>query len=235
MSIIRTNNLSRKIGDNTIIDNFTFNFESHQIYNILGPSGAGKTSLLRLLNRLDEPTGGNILFHDKDQCEYTPSEIRQRIGYLFQTPYLFPETVRENLLYANDKLSEPEMMKLIEMVHLLRNFLDLKVDNLSIGEQQRIALARLLALNPDILLLDEPTSALDPTATEVIENLIKEIVSQKEFTVIFVTHNPEQALRMGGQALFLVKGKLIETGTTEKIVNDPQTELGKLYKDRKLQ
>ncbi len=233
--IIQTENLTRKIKDKTIIDNFTFAFEDHHIYNILGPSGAGKSSLLRLLNRLDEPSGGSILIRGKNQCEFKPSEIRRRVGYLFQTPYLFSETVRDNLLYADDRLSESQMKEHIEAVHLTGDFLDTPIDNLSIGEQQRVALARLLALNPDILLLDEPTSALDPTATEAIEKLVREIVDQSKFTVIFITHNPQQAIRMGGRSLLMVKGKLIESGDSEQVVNSPRTEMGKLYKERKLQ
>jgi putative ABC transport system ATP-binding protein len=233
-NIIETKNLTRTVNQKTIIDNFTFYFENHKIYNILGPSGAGKSSLLRLLNRLDEPTGGEIMFNNKDHCAYSSSELRSRIGYLFQTPYLFPRTIKDNILYAAPDLTESEMERILVQTHMSVDSLDYPVDNLSIGEQQRVALGRLLAMKPEVLLLDEPTAALDPTATEAIEQMIKEIVKQEKFTVLFVTHNPEQAFRMGGQALLLVKGRLIESGSSEQVINNPQTEMGRQYKEKKL-
>ena len=232
--ILETSNLTRKINSKTIIDNFSFAFERHGIYTILGPSGAGKSSLLRLFNRLDEPSGGTMIFNGKPQCEYTPCQLRRNISYLFQTPYLFPGTVRENLLYGEKNLSDESMRELLKQVRLKTDYLDVDSENLSIGEKQRVAIARLLAIKPDILLLDEPTSALDPANTESIELLIREIVAKKELTVIMVTHNPEQALRMDGQALLLVKGKLIESGPAPEVVNSPQSELGKKYKARDL-
>lgn len=232
--ILETQNLSRVVNQKSIIDDFTFAFENHKIYNILGPSGSGKSSLLRLLNRLDEPTNGKIFYNGKDHCEYKPAELRTSIGYLFQTTYLFPGTVKFNLKYANQGLTDDDMLALLAQVHLGEDFLEDDTDNLSVGEQQRVALARLLALKPDVLLLDEPTAALDPTATEAIEQMIKEIVKQQKYTVIFVTHNPDQAVRMGGQGLLLVKGKLAEVGPAEQIVNTPQTEMGRQYKEKKL-
>ena len=232
--ILETKNLTRTVSQSAIIDNFTFSFERHQIYNILGPSGAGKSSLLRLLNRLDEPTDGEILFNEKAQCDYSPSELRTKVGYLFQTPFLFPKTVKDNLLYAAPDLADSEMDRILEQTQMSADFLERPVDNLSIGEQQRIAFGRLLAMNPEVLLLDEPTSALDPANTEGIENLIRSIASQGQQTVIMVTHNPEQALRIGGQAILLVKGQLIESGSVEDIVMNPGTEIGRQYKDKRL-
>lgn len=232
--ILETSGLTRKNSKQTIVDDFTFGFARFDIYTVLGPSGAGKSSLLRLLNRLDEPSAGEVIFNGKKYNEYTPCQLRRKIGYLFQTPYLFPGTVRDNLLYGEKDLAESHMIELLEQVMLAAIFLDKDTENLSIGEKQRVALARLLAIKPDILLLDEPTSALDPTNTEAIESMVKNIVEQKVLTAIMVTHNPEQALRMGGQALLLVRGKLIETGRSEEIINFPKTELGKLYKAKKL-
>lgn len=232
--ILETANLTRKISDKTIVDDFTFAFERHGIYNILGPSGAGKSSLLRLFNRLDEPSSGTMIFNGKPQCDYTPCQLRRNISYLFQTPYLFPGTVRANLLYGEKNLSDEMMRDLLKQVRLKTDYLDVDSENLSIGEKQRVAIARLLAIKPDILLLDEPTSALDPANTEAIELLIREIVARKALTVIMVTHNPEQASRMGGRALLLVKGKLIEHGPAGEVVNSPRTELGKQYKAKEL-
>jgi len=238
-AILEIKNLGREVptrnGSKTIVRNISYTFEKGRIYNILGPSGAGKSSFLRLLNRLDEPTRGQVVFmgNSYDQCP--ACDLRRQIGYLFQTPYLFPGTVRENLLYAEDKLTEENIRHLVKQCRIPPDIIDDSVENLSIGEKQRIALARLLAMKPEVILLDEPTSALDPTYTRAIENLIKSIVGETRVTVIMVTHNPEQALRMGGLALLLVAGELVETGTVDEVVNNPGTETGRRYKDKELQ
>ncbi len=217
-----------------ILDSFSFSFEKGRIYTIIGPSGAGKSSLLRLLNRLDEPTDGEILFGGKNTREYGPCQLRRLIGCLFQTPYLFPKTVRDNFLYADSKLPSGTVERLAEQVQIPSSMIDRDVDTLSIGEKQRVALARLLATNPEMVLLDEPTSALDPSYTESIENLVKAIVRQMSLTVIMVTHNPEQALRIGGETILMVTGRLVESGPCERVIKDPQTEEGHLYKAKRL-
>lgn len=230
-------NLSRTVGPppgKRIIDDFTFDFFPGNIYTILGPSGAGKSSLLRLINRLDEPTGGEIIFQGKKQPDYSPCELRCRIGYLFQTPHLFPGSVADNIGYASPSLLPERLAALIEQVHLDGELLTGTAERLSLGEKQRVALARLLATDPTIVLLDEPTSALDPSHTAGIENLIGELVRERSLTVIMVTHHPEQALRMGGDSLLLVAGRLIEYGPAKQIVERPQTELGRRFKDKVL-
>lgn len=236
--ILETRGLSRAVQDDTrtkaIIDRFSFSFKKGGIYTIIGPSGAGKSSLLRLLNRLDEPTEGDILFHNQSIKEYSPCHLRREIGYLFQTPYLFPKTVRDNLLYANNELPADAIRQLTDQVQIPPAWIDRAVDTLSIGERQRVALARLLATNPELVLLDEPTSALDPSYTESIEGLVKAIVQQTSLTVIMVTHNPEQALRIGGETILLVVGRMVESGPCESVIMDPQTEAGRLYKMKQL-
>ena len=217
-----------------ILDGFSFSFEKGRIYTIIGPSGAGKSSLLRLLNRLDEPTDGEILFGGKNTREYGPCQLRRLIGCLFQTPYLFPKTVRDNFLYADSKLTSEAVERLAEQVQIPPAMIDRGVETLSIGEKQRVALARLLVTNPEVVLLDEPTSALDPSYTESIENLVKAIVRQMSLTVIMVTHHPEQALRIGGETILMVAGRLVESGPCERVIKDPQTEEGHLYKAKRL-
>lgn len=217
-----------------IVDNLSYRFNSEKIYTVIGPSGAGKSSLLRLLNRLDEPSSGQVAFHGRDHCQYNPCDLRRRIGYLFQTPHLFEGTVRDNLLYANKDLTDDEIKRLAEEAQIKPDRIDRPTDNMSVGEKQRVAIARVLATKPEIVLLDEPTSALDPSYTEAIEDLIKEIVAHENLTAIVVTHNPAQALRIGREALLMVDGRLVEHGPTEQVINNPQSELGKLYQTRKL-
>ncbi|HUV29817.1 MAG TPA: phosphate ABC transporter ATP-binding protein [Acidobacteriota bacterium] len=236
--VLTLQKVSRRVGPpedgREIVSDVSCDIERGGIYTVLGPSGAGKSSLLRLINRLDEPTGGEITFEGKAQRDYSPCELRRKIGYLFQTPHLFPETVTDNLRFAQADLSEDQLRVLIEQVHLKADMLARSGESLSVGEKQRVALARLLATGPTVVLLDEPTSALDPSYTAGIEDLIKELVSKGGLTVIMVTHHPEQALRMGGESLFLVAGRLVESGPADQVVNHPQTELGRRYKNRDL-
>ena len=219
--------------DRRLVDNFSFSFRACRIYTLVGPSGAGKSSLLRLLNRLDEPTGGEVRYQGRDSRQYDPCQLRRRIGYLFQTPHLFPATPRDNLLYAHPDLTDNELKQLLAQVSLPVDILDRDAEKLSVGEKQRVALARLLATHPDVILLDEPTSALDPANAESIEQLVKSIVGSCGVTAIMVTHHPEQALRMGGETILMVTGRLVESGPCEKVIKDPQTEEGRLYR-RKL-
>jgi len=236
--VLKLENLSRHVVESgktkPIINNISFEFERNKIYTILGPSGAGKSSLLRLINRLDEPTVGRIIVDGKLQCDYFPCELRRMVGYLFQTPHLFPGTVRDNLLYARDGLTDEQIRDLAVQSHLKSEMINRSADSLSVGEKQRVALARLLATEPTIALLDEPTSALDPAHTADIERLITELANGSGLTVVMVTHTPEQALRMGGESLLLVSGMLVEHGPCDQVVNHPQTEPGRMYQRKEL-
>ncbi len=230
--------LSRSVstgkGTRAIVDDFTYSFQRGKIHCILGPSGAGKTSLLRLVNRLDEPGGGKVLFDGVDVETIPPCELRRRVGCLFQTPYLFEGTARDNIRYADAGLTDEELVSLANLAQITGELIDADGDNLSVGEKQRVALARLLATEPSVALLDEPTSALDPGHSEAIESLIRRMADEKGLTVIMVSHNPEQAIRMGGEALLMVDGKLVESGPCEEVVSRPRTALGRKYRDREL-
>jgi len=234
--ILSVEGLTREISKEgrlkAIVDRFTFEFRECKSYTVLGPSGAGKSSLLRLLNRLDEPSGGRVFYKGKDICELSPPTLRCRIGYLFQTPHLFNGTVRENIRFARAELSGEDTDRLAEQCRIKSELMDRDVTHLSVGEKQRVALARLMATDPDVALLDEPTSSLDPTNTKAVETLVKGLVQSCRLTVIMVTHDPNQALRVGGEALLMVDGRLVESGSAETIVTDPQTEEARRYKNR---
>jgi len=237
--IFRAENVSREVKKNgshlKLIDNISFQFNKGLVYNIVGPSGAGKSSFLRLMNRLDDPTDGNLYYYDRPLKSYAPSDLRKKIAMLFQTPYLFPGTVRDNIDYCCDKKSIGDVGFHLKRVGLKENMANSDTESLSVGEKQRVALARSLFLEPDILLLDEPTSALDPASSKKIEELILSLVKGLCLTAVIVTHNPEQALRLGGRTLLLVEGRLIETGETGKVLTNPETEQGKKYIDRELE
>ncbi len=235
-SKLRAENLSRVVKNNgkpkTIIKDFSFEFDKAKIYTILGPSGAGKSSLLRLFNRLDELSSGSIFYNGEDIRDFHPCLLRRKIGYFFQAPYLFPGTVKENILYVNSELTDDSLESLLSLVSLEKSFLISNVETLSIGEKQRVALARLVAMNPEIILLDEPTSALDMGNAMIIEKLICELTSNKGKTAIVVTHLPEQALRLGGECIFLIDGKIIESGPSEQIISNPGTKEGRDFINR---
>ena len=236
--ILDIRNLTREVdeGDQTrrVVDNLSYSFDTGGIYVILGPSGAGKTSLLRLVNRLDERTQGEIIFEGRDTHDWEPCQLRRKVAYLFQSPHVVPGSVGDNLRFANDSISGDEMERLLHQVQLTAFDPDSSAANLSTGEKQRLALARLLATEPSMVLLDEPTAALDPTRTEAIESLIRSLITDHNLTVMIVSHDPQQALRIGGQALLLVDGRLIEYGSTEQVVTQPQTDLGRRYRDKEL-
>jgi len=234
--ILKVENISLAVNNNgiakNIITDFSFDFYEGRIYNILGPSGAGKSTLLRLLNRLDEISGGKIIFNSKNSRELNPCGLRRKIGYLFQTPHMFPETVKDNLRFVDSSLTDDLMISMLSEVNLGPDFLSSNVEVLSVGEKQRIALARLFAINPEIILLDEPTSALDEKNSSLLLKLIKSKVTQKGITAIIVTHDPRQALTFDGEALLIINGKLMEHGPARELISQPKTEAGRSFLEK---
>jgi len=236
--ILETREVVREVPKNgklfRTVNSISSKFNKGLIYNIVGPSGAGKSSFLRLLNRLDEPTAGEVLYLDSAIQSYKPVELRKKISMLFQTPYLFPGKVSDNLEYCCADANGEAAREYLSKVGLKPEMADMNAEELSVGEKQRVAIARSLLLQPEVLLLDEPTSALDPTSSKKIEKLIMDLSADLCLTVIMVTHNPEQALRLGGKTLLLVKGELIESGETTDVLTNPSTELGRQYIDMEL-
>ena len=218
----------------TLVDSVSFEFNANSIYSILGPSGAGKTSLLRLINRLDEPTSGTIEFEGQDFTRLPVCELRREIGYLFQVAHMFEGTVADNIREGRSDLTDDEIAKLLQSVTLEPSLAEQEAESVSVGQKQRVALARMLATDPKVILLDEPTAALDPTYTRLLEQSLVKIVEERGLTAIVVSHNPEQAVRLGGTGLLLVEGKLIESGSVKDIVENPSTEMGQRYQRREL-
>ncbi|MFQ5499429.1 MAG: ATP-binding cassette domain-containing protein [Candidatus Zixiibacteriota bacterium] len=231
--VLETIALTRKVnsaeGARCIVNEFSFQFCRRHVYCLIGLSGAGKSSLLRLLNRLDDPTSGQILFHGVPHIKYSPPLLRRKISYLFQLPYLFDGTVRDNIRFGRQEISKSDIARLAERVHLSQNMLDSPSKNLSGGERQRVALARALATEPEVLLLDEPTSSLDPSHTEAIEALILELTSSTDLSALVVTHDPQQAIRIGGETLLMADGHLVEHGPPKQLLEHPETEAGRQY------
>jgi putative ABC transport system ATP-binding protein len=153
---------------------------------------------------------------------------------IFQEPYLFPGTVGDNLDYCYPEGKTEKAGYYLEQVGLKKHYLDSDSSVLSAGEKQRVAIARSLIQAPRVLLLDEPTSALDPTSVDKVEKLILTLVADLCLTAIIVTHNPDQAGRLGGQTLLMVEGRLIEFDETDRVLKNPRTELARKYLNREL-
>jgi putative ABC transport system ATP-binding protein len=178
--------------DGPIVHEFSARIAQVGLTAMVGPSGAGKSTLLRLLNRLDDPDAGDVLYDGKDVREYDVLELRRRVQHVGQVPVTFPGTVAENLAMANPS---DDAAALLERVGLSPALVERQADVLSVGEAQRLSLARALACRPDSLLLDEPTSALDTASKGGIEQLIRSL-ADGGLTVVLVTHDPRQAAEL---------------------------------------
>jgi len=191
-------------------------FAAGKVTAIVGPSGAGKTSLLRCLNRLEEADRGRVLLDGTDIRTMAPTDLRRRVGMVFQTPVLFEGDVRTNLTYGLRDVSEDNVRWAIEEAGLTEEFLGRGSGALSVGQAQRACIARCLIRKPDVLVMDEPTSALDKDAAARIESLVRKL-AEHGLAVVLVTHNLEQARRTADDALLLVDGSVSASGSPADI------------------
>jgi phosphate transport system ATP-binding protein len=241
-SVIKTKGVNFFYGSFKALTDVTMDFEKNRVTALIGPSGCGKSTLLRLLNRMNDLIDGSrvegeVLFDGQNiyAPEVDPVEIRRRIGMVFQKPNPFPKSIFNNITYGprlTGMTNKTDLEALVE--HSLRqavlweevkDILNRSAMMLSGGQQQRLCIARALAMKPEVLLMDEPTSALDPISTAKIEELIQDL--KKDYTIIIVTHNMQQAARVSDMTGFFYIGKLIEFNATDKIFTRPdvrQTE-----------
>ncbi|MGA1873260.1 MAG: phosphate ABC transporter ATP-binding protein PstB [Thermoplasmatota archaeon] len=226
------------------IKDVTMTIPEKRVTAFIGPSGCGKSTLLRNINRMnDEIVGctynGQIEWQGMDilQKKVDPVALRRRIGMVFQKPNPFPKSIFDNIAYGPKLLGIRNKRKLKEIVEKslkdaalwdeVKDRLNDSAMGLSGGQQQRLCIARALAVEPDVILMDEPCSALDPIATAKIEDLINEL--KKEYTVVIVTHNMQQAARISDFTGFMYLGELIEFGRTRQIFERPREELTERY------
>ena len=220
--VLRVDGLTRRLDDGTaLVDDVSFAIGRGEVVAVVGGSGAGKSSLLRLLNRLDEPTAGRVEVDGTDQSALRPSDLRRRVGMVPQTPRMFPGTVADNLRWAfterGERLSDDEVASLLERVQL-PGYADREAGSLSGGEAQRVSLARVLANRPEVLLLDEPTSALDEDTKGEVEATLRDLLSSGEVTCLVVTHDEAQARRLAGRALRMSGGRVVASGSVEEVL-----------------
>ncbi len=220
--ILATEHLSRVVGAVTLVHDTTVELHKRELVAVVGPSGSGKSSFLRLLNRLDEPTSGTVYFEGVDYRQIPPRELRRRVGIVTQRAFLFPGSVAENIAFGPRQRGEDLAVEEIDRLLLqvgLPGFSDRNVANLSGGEAQRVSLARALANSPTVLLLDEPTSALDQEAKLGIELLIEKIMRQSQLTCVLVTHDVEQAARLADRVMILGAGRILRVGRAEEVLH----------------
>lgn len=236
-------NLNLYFGKKQILKNINIDFPKNQVTSLIGPSGCGKSTLLRSFNRMhdlspDARIEGQLLLEDLDLYKHSNSvtNIRKRIGMVFQKPNPLPKSIYENLAYALRIHNSPKNVipQLIETA-LKESFLWDEVKDelnkpavkLSGGQQQRLCIARTVVLRPEVILMDEPCSALDPISTKKIEELILKL--KKDFTIVIVTHNMQQAQRISDKVAFMYLGELIEFDTCQAIFHHPKNELTQRY------
>ncbi len=231
-SVIQTKNLSLYFGETRVLADIDLEMGGRRVTAIIGPSGSGKSSLLRCLNRMVDlvPSarvegkicfgGEDILHPDRDVVD-----LRQKVGMVFQKPNPFPRTIYDNVAYGpaiRGRVPKRQMDGIVEealrgaaLWDEVKDRLHTSAMELSGGQQQRLCIARCLAVKPEVLLMDEPCSALDPASTARIEDLIADL--RDDVTVVLVTHNLQQAARVSDDTIFLLGGELIEVGPTEDI------------------
>lgn len=228
--MIRVSNLHKSFGKNDVLKGIDEHIKKGEVVVVIGPSGSGKSTFLRCLNLLEEPTSGKIIFEDNDITDKKVdiNKIREKMGMVFQQFNLFPhKTVLENLTIAPIKVkgiskaqAEKKAMELLDRVGL-SNKSKAYPSSLSGGQKQRIAIARALAMEPDVMLFDEPTSALDPEMVGEVLNVMKDL-AKEGMTMVVVTHEMGFAKEVGDRIIFMDNGNIVEQGTPEEIFSNPK-------------
>lgn len=238
---IQIDNLRVSFGKREILSNINLHFSRQKLHAIIGPSGCGKTTFLKCLNRTlelekDFKVEGRVQLNGENIYDHKdPNSIRQRIGLVFQTPVALPLTIKENVIFGVRYLGERNKNKLSEITEQclrqaglweeVKDKLQCPAQELSGGQIQRLSIARVLAVSPEVLLLDEPCSNLDPSATLIIEQLLKGLA--KKLTVILVTHNLFQAKRVADETIFMMNGEAVEVEETQTLFSHPQNQVTK--------
>ncbi len=211
MSLLEFRNVTYIHSNNSILENISLNIEQGDFVSITGPSGSGKSTILKLCSNLISPTEGDILFKAINLNLYAPTELRKSITYCFQTPYLFGDTVIENIrfpfLIRDLQIDDVRVNELFSKFQMPIEFLAKEVKNLSGGEKQRLSLIRSLLFKPEILLLDEITAALDVENTKIVEKVIKSL-NNEGITVLWVTHNTEQSRKLANKRITVENGRV---------------------------
>ncbi|WP_121808153.1 ABC transporter ATP-binding protein [Mucilaginibacter kameinonensis] len=241
--MIKVDNVSKHFGGVKAVDGVSFDVADQENLILLGTSGCGKTTTLKMINRLIEPTSGAIYIDGKNIMEQPPEALRRGIGYVLQNNGLFPHhtvaqniAVVPNLLKWDKQKTEKRTAELMEKLHLDASYLDVYPNELSGGQQQRIGLARALVSDPPVLLMDEPFGALDNVTRSKIHAEFKALDELKRKTIIMVTHDVQEAFELGDRICLMDKGKIIQSGTPAQLLFNPVNDFVKDFlKHQRLQ
>lgn len=236
---IEVENLNVYFSEAHILKNVSLKIHKNKVTSLIGPSGCGKSTFIRTLNRMNDLIGGfkhdgSVLMDGKDI--YDPKvdvvDLRKKIGMVFQKPNPFPKSVFDNVAYGlrvhgisdKDVLTErvEESLKSAALWDEVKDKMDMSAMGLSGGQQQRLCIARTIAVNPEVILMDEPASALDPISTTKIEDLVHKL--KKDYTIIIVTHNMQQATRVSKYTAFFLNGEIVENGLTDRLFVEPEDQ-----------
>ncbi len=235
-NLFKIKDLDLYYGDFQALKKLNLDIKKNKVTAFIGPSGCGKSTFLRTLNRMNDLIDscrieGKLLYEGRDiySSDFDVINLRTKVGMVFQKPNPFPMSIYDNIAYGprNQGLKDKKILDQIVEKALkgaalwdtVKDRLDKSAMAMSGGEQQRLCIARAIAMEPDVILMDEPTSALDPIATQKIENLIEEL--KKDYTIVIVTHSMQQAARISDETVFFLLGEIMETGPTKKIFSEP--------------
>lgn len=230
--MIRFDQVYKRYNGTAVVADFSLEIKEGEFFVIIGPSGSGKTTTLKMINKLVELSDGTITIEGKKISEYDLQELRWNIGYVLQQIGLFPNmTVEENILVVPEMLKWDKNKKYERVTELLESvnldpekYRKRKISELSGGEQQRIGVIRALAADPDVILMDEPFSALDPITRNSLQEDVLELQKRFKKTVVFVTHDMQEAINLGDRICLMNEGEIEQIGTTEEILNHPSNE-----------
>lgn len=235
MEMIRLEHVTKSFGRYKALDDVSIVVEEGEFLTVIGRSGCGKTTMLRMINGLQKPDSGKVYAAGEDVGEADLSRLRRKIGYVIQNKGLFPHmTVEKNIIYVpvisgqkdkrqNRKLAE----ELIGLVGLEREMLDRYPEELSGGQQQRVGIARALASRPKLLLMDEPFGALDEITKRAMQNELLALQKKLGMTVVFITHDIREAMKLGDRVLVMEQGKIAQCDTPENVKKNPADEFVK--------
>lgn len=242
--VIEVKNLNTYFDDHNVLKNINTDIEKNSVTALIGPSGCGKSTFLRTLNRMNDlipifRKEGQILLDGKDIYDNNMDvvELRKKVGMVFQKANPFPKSIYDNVAYGlrihgekdKDKIEKivKKSLKAAALWDEVEDKLDKSALGLSGGQQQRLCIARTIAVSPEIILMDEPCSALDPISTIKVEDLINQL--KKDYTIVIVTHNMQQATRVSKYTSFFLNGEIIETGNTDDIFLNPKNKQTENY------
>ena len=238
---IEFKNIKKAYGSQVILENFDFSVEKGEFVTIIGSSGSGKTTVLKMANGLVKADAGDIFINGENIRDKDMIELRRNIGYAIQGSVLFPHmTVEQNISYVPNLLNKKDkkrtreaLGKWMEIVGLEEELKERYPAELSGGQQQRVGIARALAASPDILLMDEPFGAVDEITRGQLQNELQRIYAQTHITILFVTHDISEALKLGTKVLVMDQGKIHQYDVPEQILRSPATEFVKQLVERK--